>query len=339
VDAGDVVAGLGSACGGDGRVDAAGHRGEHPHRRTLRHGRRGLDGRADRLDEGVDVLGGGVAQREAQRATRLLVGAAHRQQHVGGLRHAGRAGRAGGALDALGVEQHQQRVALAARGTRGARCRAAGARDRRGPDASGTASSTPRPGRRAAPQIRRRDSACSLTASLDRGGEAGDRRGVDRAAADVALLAAAVQQRGELELAAYDEGADAEGAADLVAGHGHRVDAAAAKSTGTEPEGLHGVGVHRDAVLGREGDDLVDRLHGADLVVGPHDRDQATDSGSTAIAAASAATSSRQSGPTGSSSTSAPSCSASHCSGSRTAWCSTAVVSRVADGGGTSRAP
>ena len=37
---------------------------------------------------------------------------------------------------------------------------------------------------------------------------------------------------------------------------------------------LDGVGVHRDAVLGRDRDDLVDRLQGADLVVGPHHRDQ-----------------------------------------------------------------
>ena len=44
----------------------------------------------------------------------LLVVAAHRQQHVGGLGHAGRARRAGGAGDPAGVEQHQQRVALAA---------------------------------------------------------------------------------------------------------------------------------------------------------------------------------------------------------------------------------
>ena len=37
---------------------------------------------------------------------------------------------------------------------------------------------------------------------------------------------------------------------------------------------LHGVGVDRDAVGGRDRDDLVDRLQRADLVVGPHHRDQ-----------------------------------------------------------------
>ena len=74
-----------------------------------------LDDRADRLGDGVDVgLGGGVAEREAQRPAGQRLGHAHRQQHVARLRDPGRAGRAGRALDAAGVEQQQQRVALAA---------------------------------------------------------------------------------------------------------------------------------------------------------------------------------------------------------------------------------
>src|SRR3954470_24790391 len=76
---------------------------------------RALDRRADRLDERVDVVGGGgAAESEPERVPRTLHVAAHRQQHVGRLRHAGRARRAGGALDAAGVQQHQQGVALAA---------------------------------------------------------------------------------------------------------------------------------------------------------------------------------------------------------------------------------
>ena len=53
------------------------------------------------------------------------------------------------------------------------------------------------------------------------------RRGVDGAAADVALLAAAVHQRGDDHLPAHDEGADAERAAELVRRQGERVHAAA----------------------------------------------------------------------------------------------------------------
>ena len=90
---------------------------------------------------------------------------------------------------------------------------------------------------------------------------------------DVALLAAAVQQGGRLQLTAYDECADAVGAADLVAGHRHRVDARAGEVEGQLAEGLDGVGVHRDAVGVGDLDDLGDRLDRADLVVGPHHRD------------------------------------------------------------------
>ena len=48
----------------------------------------------------------------------------------------------------------------------------------------------------------------------------------------------------------------------------------AAKSTGSGADGLHGVGVHRDAVLVGDRGELGDRLDGADLVVGPHHADQ-----------------------------------------------------------------
>src|SRR6478735_891233 len=55
-------------------------------------GPRAADDRRDRLDDRVDVGGGGrVAEREAQRVACLCLVAAHREQHVGRLRHAGRA--------------------------------------------------------------------------------------------------------------------------------------------------------------------------------------------------------------------------------------------------------
>ena len=53
VDAGDVVTGLVRPGGGDGRVDAAGHGGDDLH--CWRAPRGALDGRADRLDQCVDV--------------------------------------------------------------------------------------------------------------------------------------------------------------------------------------------------------------------------------------------------------------------------------------------
>src|SRR3546814_16411510 len=47
-----------------------------------------------------------------------------------------------------------------------------------------------------------------LDGGLDRGSEADDGRGVDGARADVTFLPATVQQRGHLELTAYDQGTD-----------------------------------------------------------------------------------------------------------------------------------
>ena len=118
VDAGDVVAGLGGPGGGDGGVDAAGHRGEDAHCQPPAHA--GDAARARRpapiaSTSGVDVgRGRGVAEREAQRVARALLVAPIASSTWEGCGDAGRAGRAGGALDAAGVEQHQQRVALAA---------------------------------------------------------------------------------------------------------------------------------------------------------------------------------------------------------------------------------
>ena len=53
--------------------------------------------------------------------------------------------------------------------------------------------------------------------------------------------------------------------------HRHQVGAALVEAHREVGDGLHGVGVERDAVLARDGGELGDRLHRADLVVGPHD--------------------------------------------------------------------
>src|SRR4029079_18186738 len=71
---------------------------------------RPVDARADRGDQGVDVgVGARVAEGEAQRAERVLLGQSHRHQHVRRLGDAGRAGRPGGALDAARVEELEYR--------------------------------------------------------------------------------------------------------------------------------------------------------------------------------------------------------------------------------------
>ncbi len=124
VDAGDVVALLRRARGGDGRVHAARHRCQDSHQTLFPAGvlvaspalrARSTTGR-DGLDQGVDVrLRRAVAEGEPQRGARELLRGAHRQENVRGLRDARVAGGAGRALDAPRVEQHQQRVALAAR--------------------------------------------------------------------------------------------------------------------------------------------------------------------------------------------------------------------------------
>ena len=78
----------------------------------------------------------------------------------------------------------------------------------------------------------------------------------------------------------------------------------AAKSIGELAERLHRVGVQRDAELPGDLGEFVDRLDGADLVVGPHDGERAaTSSGSRSMASRSASGCTRPYSSTGSHST------------------------------------
>ena len=114
-----------------------------------------------------------------------------------------------------------------------------------------------------------------LHGQLDRGREAGDGRGVDGAGADVALLAAAVHQRGHLDLAAYDERADAVRAADLVPGQGQGVDAGARRSRrGRSPTAWTASVCTGMPCAPASSTTSATGCEGADLVVGPHHRDQ-----------------------------------------------------------------
>ena len=79
-------------------------------------------------------------------------------------------------------------------------------------------------------------------------------------------------ERDELRTPPDDEGADADGTTELVGRHRHEVCAAGGEVDGQVPGGLHGVGVQRDVELVGHVGERPDVLHGADLVVGPHDR-------------------------------------------------------------------
>ncbi len=79
-----------------------------------------------------------------------------------------------------------------------------------------------------------------------------------------------MQDRDEGGLAAEQQGSDAHRAAQLVAGEGHRVQAAGGVVDGELADRLDRVGVDRDAELVGDRRQLADRLDGPDLVVGPH---------------------------------------------------------------------
>ena len=94
-------------------------------------------------------------------------------------------------------------------------------------------------------------------------------------------------------------------------GDGERIDPARREVDRHLADRLHRVGVQGHAVLVRHLRQLADRLHGADLVVGPHDGDKG-DVVRALMPAASTSGCTRPIVSTGSQVTSAPSCSTSH---------------------------
>ena len=149
---------------------------------------------------------------------------------------------------------------------------------------------------------------------------------VERAGAHVALLAAAVQQRRARDVAAEQQRADADRAAELVPGDGQRGDAAGGEVDRHLADRLDGVGVERHAVRGGQRGQLGDRLHRADLVVGPHRGDQRRRRRRAQRLGAGRPGRPGRPSSTGSQVTSAPSCRPSHSTASSTAWCSTALA-------------
>ncbi len=112
-----------------------------------------------------------------------------------------------------------------------------------------------------------------LGSDLHRRRERPDRRHVEGAGADIALLAAAMQHRHRLRAPGQQQRADADRAADLVRGDGQRGGTAGRQADRQLAGRLDGVGVKRDLMLGGELGQVGDRLHRADLVIGPHDAD------------------------------------------------------------------
>src|SRR5699024_6823036 len=98
----------------------------------------------------------------------------------------------------------------------------------------------------------------------ERDGEGADGGGVDGPGADAPLLAAAVAGRHEPCVAPGDEGADADGSAELVGGDAHQVHTAGPEVHRQLGGRLHGVGVHGDAVLVGDRGDGGHVLDGAD---------------------------------------------------------------------------
>ena len=166
-----------------------------------------------------------------------------------------------------------------------------------------------------------------LRADHRRDRERPDRGRVQGARPDVAFLAAAVQHRHRRHATAQDQRAGPDRAAQLVRGHGHRVHAGRGEVDRQLRGRLHRVGVERHAELVRHLGQRRDRLHGADLVVGPHHAHH----GRAARVARQRFPQHRRPDQPGSvdatQSAHAPEAVASQRTESSTAWCSTAVVS------------
>ena len=114
-----------------------------------------------------------------------------------------------------------------------------------------------------------------LAALLQRGRHGDDARDVLGAGTLAALLRTALDDVRQGDPAPGIQCPDALGGVELVARDGQHVDVHGLDVDGRVAGGLHGVGVEEDLLLAAESADLGDGLHGADLVVGKHDGDEA----------------------------------------------------------------
>ena len=106
---------------------------------------------------------------------------------------------------------------------------------------------------------------------LQGGGHAGGGRHVFRGGSETSFLLSPVDQRFNLCPFADIKEAGAFRPAELMGGQGQEVRPRLNRQARIQADRLHGVGVHRDAVLQGNLRDFTDRLRRADLVVGRHD--------------------------------------------------------------------
>ena len=111
---------------------------------------------------------------------------------------------------------------------------------------------------------------------FERGAEADGEGNGFGAGAGAGLLEAAEELRREIDVAADDERADAEWAAEFVGGDGHCGGAEFAEAERKLAGGLGGIGVERDVVRIADGGQLGDGLDDAGFVVGEHGGDEAS---------------------------------------------------------------
>src|SRR5690349_2045670 len=95
------------------------------------------------------------------------------------------------------------------------------------------------------------------------------------AGAETALVMAAVQKLLESRAAADVQSADAFWRVELVSREREQIDAEFFDVNGKLSGGLNGVGVEIDVVLRGDAADFLERLNGAEFVVGVHDGDEA----------------------------------------------------------------
>ena len=295
MDAGDVVSGVDRARGGHRRVDAAGHRGQHSSRQ--------------RPPESLTRTPAAARSADRRRPGQHASGRAAEPLDVG----RGRCDRArsaaptarrsrsspiasstwlGSGTPAEQADPVEQSMPAASSSISSASARQPGNGE------AGHPGQPRRPGRRAVHARVRDGGRTPATSSsrsaraaldsrlepadrhLDRGGEPGHGGHVQGPGPDVALLPPAVQHRGQRRRRAGPAARRPRPAAELVRGEGEQVQAAGGEVDRHVADRLHGVAVRRGRrARAARAATAVDRLQGADLVVGPHHDDQGGASG------------------------------------------------------------
>src|SRR5581483_4285611 len=233
------------------------------------------DGSGDGFERIVDLGSGGMAtEAEADAGAGFVSRKADGGEDVRRLDRAGRARGAGGTGDALHVESDDESLAF----------------DSWKRDVGGVRGT--RRGNRVDTSVRhsrnealfelvakRGDARGVLSERIARelGGfaETDDSGNVFRARTEAALMMTAIEKLLEPRAAANVESADSLRSVEFVRGEGKQIHAEFVNVHGELSNGLHGVGVKVDIVLRRDAADFLERLDGAEFVVGVHDGNEA----------------------------------------------------------------